>query len=56
MKKKAIILIGLKSRIWLCQELGINPITLQKRLNLNNWKISEKTLLDQIYDRETKDL
>lgn len=56
MKKKAIMLIGLKSKSWLCQELGINPITLSKRLELDNWKLSEKTLLEQIYQRETKHL
>jgi transcriptional antiterminator len=49
MKKKALLLIGLKSRVWLCQQLGINPITLQKRLTFDNWKQGERLLLEKIY-------
>lgn len=52
MKEKALILIGLHSKKWLCEKLGINPITLDRRLSKNDWKISEEIALDQIFDSQ----
>lgn len=52
MKEKALILIGLHSKKWLCEKLGINPITLDRRLNKNDWKVSEEMALDQIFDSQ----
>ena len=52
MKEKALILIGLNSKRWLCDKLEINHITLSRRLEKNDWKKSESMLLDQIYEQE----
>lgn len=52
MKEKALILIGLHSKKWLADNLGINHITLERRLNKNDWKVSEEMALLQIFDQE----
>jgi hypothetical protein len=52
MKEKALILIGLHSKKWLAEQMGINHITLEKRLSTNYWKISEVSRLEEIYDKE----
>jgi len=50
MKEKALVLIGEHSRKWLSEKMGINPITLDKRLNSGVWKISEISRLNELYD------
>jgi hypothetical protein len=55
MKEKALILIGLHSKKWLCEQMGINILTLEKRLSTGYWKISEIAILEKIYENE-KDL
>lgn len=52
MKEKALVLIGLHSRKWLSEKMGINPITIDKRLNTGNWKLSEISRLNEIYEAE----
>lgn len=54
MKEKALLLIGIHSKSWLCDKLGINHITLNSRLNLSNWKKSETLLLETIHANEIK--
>jgi len=49
MKEKALVLIGLYSRKWLSLKMGINPITLDKRLNSDSWKLSEISRLNELY-------
>jgi hypothetical protein len=49
MKEKAFTLIGLKNKGWLANEMQISVITLDKRLLNDNWKESEKLLLEKIY-------
>lgn len=50
MKEKAFILIGIHSRKWLSENMGINPITLDKRLKTDNWKISEISRLNELFE------
>jgi hypothetical protein len=50
MKEKALILIGLHSKKWLCEKMGINILTLEKRLKTGYWKISEIAILENIYE------
>lgn len=52
MKEKALILIGLHSKKWLCEKMGINHLTLEKRLQKNNWKVSEEIALKTIFESE----
>jgi hypothetical protein len=52
MKEKALILIGMYSKKWLCEQMEINHITLEKRLVKNNWKKSEISLLEQVFNKE----
>jgi hypothetical protein len=52
MKEKVLILIGLNSKKWLSEQLGINPLTLETRLEKWNWKASEEMAIDLIFDRE----
>lgn len=52
MKEKALVLIGLHSKKWLSKKVGINPLTLEKRLLENNWKSSEIMAIDFLYDSE----
>jgi hypothetical protein len=54
MKEKALLLIGIHSKSWLCDQLGINHITLNVRLNVGNWKKSEILLLETIHAKEIK--
>ena len=56
MKEKALILIGLHSKKWLCEKMGINHLTLEKRLLKNNWKASEEIALNSIYESQISDL
>lgn len=56
MKEKALMLLGLHSRKWLSTKLGINPLTLDKRILLDNWKEGEKLLLESIYKQEKDNL
>lgn len=39
--KKALDLIELNSKSWLSEKLGISRVTLDNRLELDNWKNSE---------------
>lgn len=48
MNKIAYKLIGIHSKTWLCEKLGITRPTLDTRLKLDNWKKSEKALLLQL--------
>lgn len=52
MKEKALLLIGLHSKKWLCEKMGINHLTLEKRLKNDNWKTSEVIALESIYQDE----
>jgi hypothetical protein len=52
MKQKALSLIGLRSAGWLAFRLQMSVITLNKRLRENNFKDSEKLLLQQIFDEQ----
>jgi hypothetical protein len=56
MKEKALILIGLHSKKWLSEKMGLNHVTLENRLNKNNWKLSEEMALIQIFDIEKVNL
>ncbi len=56
MKEKALVLIGLYSRKWLSEKMGINPITLDKRLDISNWKLSEQSRLNELYESEKSKL
>ena len=56
MKEKALILIGLYSKKWLSEKMGINHITLEKRLKTNDWKISEISILEEIFNHEKQSL
>jgi len=56
MKEKALVLIGLHSRKWLSYEMGINPITLDKRLLSGNWNFSEISRLNELYESEKSGL
>lgn len=48
MKKTAIKLIELNSKVWLSDKLGISRMTLDTRLEKDNWKKSEIALLIQL--------
>jgi hypothetical protein len=48
MKKIAEKLIQINSKIWLAERLGISRVTLDTRLEKDNWKKSEKALLLQL--------
>jgi hypothetical protein len=48
MNNIAYKLIGINSKTWLCEKLGITRPTLDTRLKLDNWKKSEKALLIQL--------
>jgi hypothetical protein len=52
MKEKALVLIGLHSRKWLSEKMGINPITIDKRIKCGDWKISEISRLNELYESE----
>ena len=52
MKEKVLILIGLNSKKWLSEQLGITPLTLETRLEKWNWKASEEIAIDSIFNRE----
>jgi hypothetical protein len=56
MREKAFMLIGLHSRKWLSEKMEINPITLDKRLEKDNWKKGEQILLNQIFETEKSKL
>jgi hypothetical protein len=56
MKEKALILIGMHSKKWLAKQMGINHLTLEKRLSLNEWKVSEVSRLEELYNREKTNL
>lgn len=49
MKEKALILIGLHSKKWLAENIGLNVLTLEKRLNTNYWKVSEEIALEKLF-------
>lgn len=48
MIKIAKKLIDLHSKVWLCEKLGISRVTLDTRLQKDNWKKSEIALLIQL--------
>jgi hypothetical protein len=50
MKEKALILIGLNSKKWLAEKMGINILTLEKRLKKGYFKISEQAILENIFE------
>lgn len=52
MKQKALVLIGLHSRKWLSEKMGLNPITIDRRLKHGDWKISEISRLNELYESE----
>lgn len=56
MKEKALVLIGLYSRKWLSEKMGVNPLTLDKRIRTNKWKVSEISRLNEIYETEKTNL
>ena len=56
MKEKALILIGMHSKKWLCEQMGINVLTLEKRLSTSDWKISEVSRLKEIFEKEKTNL
>jgi len=56
MKEKALLLIGLHSRKWLSEEMGLNPITIDKRIANGGWKLSEISRLKELYEQEKNNL
>lgn len=56
MKEKALVLIGLHSRKWLSEQMGVNPITIDKRIAKGGWKLAEISRLKELYDQEKKNL
>lgn len=56
MKEKALILIGKHSKRWLSEQMGLNPITLEKRLNTDKWKVAEISRLEEIYNQQKDNL
>jgi hypothetical protein len=48
MKQIALKLIQINSKIWLSDRLGISRVTLDTRLEKDNWKKSEKAVLIQL--------
>ena len=48
MKKKALKLIESQSKIWLAGKLGISRVTLDTRLEKDNWKKGEIIILIQL--------
>lgn len=48
MKRIAEKLIQLNSKIWLAEKIGISRVTLDTRLEKDNWKRSEIALLLQL--------
>lgn len=48
MNKIAYKLIGVHSKTWLCEKLGITRPTLDARLKTDKWKTSEKAVLMQL--------
>lgn len=56
MKEKVLILIGMHSKKWLCEKVGINHITLERRLNKNDWKVSEEMAIKQIFESQKHNL
>lgn len=56
MKEKALILIGLYSKKWLSEKLGINNLTLEKRLRTDYWKVSEISRLNEVFESEKVNL
>ena len=45
---KAQSLILIHNKMWLSEKLGISRVTLDNRLKLHNWKISEKHLINTL--------
>ena len=48
MKRIADKLIQINSKIWLAERLGISRVTLDTRLEKDNWKKGEKAILFQL--------
>jgi hypothetical protein len=48
MKRIAYRLIQINSKVWLSDKLGISRVTLDTRLEKDNWKRSEIALLVQL--------
>ena len=51
MKRIADKLIQINSKIWLAEKLGISRVTLDTRLEKDNWKKGEKVILFQ-FDKQ----
>lgn len=51
MKKIAEKLIQLNSKVWLSEKLGISRITLDTRLEKENWKKGEIAILLQLNNK-----
>lgn len=56
MKEKALILIGLHSRKWLSEQMGLNPITIDRRLKHGYFKTSEASRLNELFEAEKDNL
>lgn len=56
MKEKALVLVGLHSRKWLAEKMGINPITIDKRIKYGDWKLAEISRLNELYESEKVNL
>lgn len=56
MKEKVLILIGMHSKKWLCEKIGINHLTLERRLEKNDWKVSEEMAIEIIFQSEKVNL
>lgn len=56
MKEKVLILIGMHSKKWLCEKIGINHVTLERRLEKNDWKVSEEMAIEQIFESQKVNL
>ena len=56
MKEKALILIGLYSRKWLSEQMGLNPITIDRRLKFGDFKKYEASRLNELFEAEKDNL
>jgi hypothetical protein len=50
MKTKALLLIAIHSKGWVCDKLGFSHGTLKDRLSRGNWKKSEIHMLEALYE------
>jgi hypothetical protein len=50
MKTKVLLIIGLHSKGWMCDKLGISYNTLRERLATESWKKSEIYMIETLYE------